>query len=110
MNITKDQIQQLTPEQQEALASIEVQRAQKRQQLLEQSRRYRAQQWLPALVLSILLLLPVFTFQRFFSFCIICLAVSLWFLIQFHAAGINRRLDALLELLESDKEKDDHDA
>jgi hypothetical protein len=31
-------------------------------------------------------------------------------LIQFHAAGINRRLDALLELLETDKRKDGHDA
>jgi len=37
---------------------------------------------------------------------IICVGMSLWFLIQFHAAGVNRRLDALIELLEADKKKD----
>jgi hypothetical protein len=47
----------------------------------------------------------VFMFERWFPSCIILLVVSLWLLIQFHAAGINRRLDALMELMESKKEK-----
>ena len=110
MNITKEQIQQLTSEQQETLASIEIQHTQKRQRLLERARRYRAQQWLPVLVLIILYFIPIFALEKFLPFCIICLAVSLWFLIQFHAAGVNRRLDALMELLEADKKEGDHDA
>jgi hypothetical protein len=52
---------------------------------------------------------PVFTFQRWLPSCIIFLVISLWFLIQFHAAGVNRRLDALMELLESRKHKKDGD-
>jgi hypothetical protein len=108
--LTKDQIQRLTPEQQEMLATIEVQKTQKREQLLVRARRYRGQQWIPVLVLCILYFVPIFTFEKFLPYCIIFLAMSLWFLIQFHAAGVNRRLDALMELLESDKKKDDHDA
>lgn len=107
--LTKDQIQRLTPEQQETLAAIEVQRTNKREQLSEQARRYPGQQWLLALVLAILLLLPVFTSERFLPFRVIFLAVGLWFLIQFHAAGVNRRLDALVELMEADREKEGDD-
>ena len=106
--LTKDQIQRLTPQQQEMLANVEVQQTQKRQQLLVRARRYRGQQWLPALVLCILCFVPIFTFEKFLPFCIIFLAMSLWYLIQFHAAGVNRRIDALMELLESDKKNDDH--
>ena len=114
MNITKDQIRQLTPEQQETLASIEVRRVKKREQLLRQARHYRGQQWVPALAL-----IPLYFITTFTSFTsqkwppsIVALILSLilWFLIQFHAAGVNRRLDALMELLESDKNKDDHAA
>jgi hypothetical protein len=111
MNITKDQIRQLTPEQQETLASIEVQRVKKREQLLRQARHYRGQQWLPALALIPLYFIPTFTSQKWPpSNIALILSLILWSLIQFHAAGVNRRLDALMELLESDKNKDDHDA
>jgi hypothetical protein len=110
MNITKDQMQQLTPEQQETLASIEVQHAKTRQRLLKQARHYRAMSWLPALVILPLYLVPVLiTNPKYGSLSIICVGMSLWFLIQFHATGVNRRLDALMELLEADKKEDDHD-
>ncbi len=33
---------------------------------------------------------------------ICCVAMILWFLIQFHAGGINRRIDALIEMMEDD--------
>jgi hypothetical protein len=108
--LTKDQIRRLTPEQQDTLAAIEVQRAKKREQLSEQARRYRGQQWLPALGLVVLFLLPVFTFERFLPWSVIILLACLWGLIQFHAAGVNRRLDALVELMEADKKKEDDDA
>ena len=108
--LTKDLVQKLTPEQQETLATIEVQRIKKRDQLLEQAHRYRGQRWLPSILFPILIFLPVFTLEKFLPFCVIGLAGILWILIQFHAAGINRRLDALVELKEVEKNKDDDDA
>jgi hypothetical protein len=33
---------------------------------------------------------------------IIIVGISLWVLIQFHATSVNRRLDALIELMEDD--------
>ena len=108
--LTKDQIQHLKPDQQEMLAAIQVQRIKKRDELLEQARHYRGQQWLPALGLVVLFLLPVFTFERFLPWCVIILVAVLWGLIQFHATGVNRRLDALIELMEADKKKEDDDA
>jgi hypothetical protein len=107
--IPKKQILQLTPEQQETLANLEIQHARQQQAHLERARRYTGQLWVPPLVLAGLCLAPVFMFQRWFPSCIILLVVSLWFLIQFHAAGVNRRLDALLEVMESKKEKEGKD-
>jgi muconolactone delta-isomerase len=54
MSITMDQIQQLTPEQQETLASIDVQHAKTREQLWKQAGHYRRMSWLPDLVMGIL--------------------------------------------------------
>jgi hypothetical protein len=103
MNITKDQIKKLTSEQQETLAAIEVQHAKTRQRLLKQVGHYRAMSWLPALVMVVLYLSPVFiTNQKYGQLSVICVSMSLWGLIQFHAAGVNRRLDALIKLMEDD--------
>jgi hypothetical protein len=103
MNITKDQIQKLTPEQQDAVASIVVKRAKTRERLLKQVGHYRAFSWLPALVIFPLYLAPVLiTNPKYSPLVSICVSMSLWFLIQFHAAGVNRRLDALIELKEDD--------
>ena len=101
MNSTKDQIQQLAPEQQEALAFIVLKREATRQRLLKQRGKYRAMLLLPALVLfvSYLATMPNPVFGKLSGFCV---AISLWLLIQFHAARLNRRLDALIELMEDD--------
>ena len=107
--IPRKQVLQLTPEHQETLAAIEIQHARQRQVHLERARRYPGQLWVPPLVLAVLCLAPVFMFERWFPSCIILLVVSLWLLVQFHAMGINRRLDALMELMESKKEKDGKD-
>ena len=111
MNITKEQIQQLTPEQQDTLGSIVIERAKARERLLKQVGHYRAISWLPALVIFVVYLAPMLiTNPKYGQVSIICVGMSLWFLIQFHAAGVNRRLDALIELLEADKKKDNNDA
>jgi hypothetical protein len=103
--IPKKQVLQLRPEHQETLAALEIQHERQRQEHLERARRYPGQMWVPPLVLAGLCLAPVFMFARWFPSCIIFLVVSLWFFIQFHAAGVNRRLDALMDLMESRKPK-----
>ena len=103
MNTTKDQIQQLTPEQQEILGSIVVKRDAMRRRLLKQRGHYRAMSWLPALVMLPLYLAPMLiTNPKYGQLSIIIVGMSLWVLIQYHAAGVNRRLDALIELMEDD--------
>jgi len=101
MNTTKDQIRQLTPEQQEALGSIVVKRDAMRQRLLKQRGHYVAMSWLPALVMLPLYLAPLLiTNPKYGQVSIIIVGMSLWVLIQFHATSVNRRLDALIELME----------
>jgi flagellar biosynthesis protein FliP len=118
MNITKDQIQQLSPEQQETLASVEIQHAKIRERLLKQAMGHsgmaRFQVLVPALVM-VFVLVPAFVIgQKYSAFPIIlsimCPAMTLWLLISYDIARINGRLDALVELLEADRKKDDHDA
>jgi hypothetical protein len=101
MNTTKEQIQQLTPEQQEALGSIAIKRDTIRLRLLKQRGHYRAVVWLPIVLMMPLYLAPMLiTNPKYLQLSIFCVAMCLWVLIQFHAAGVNRRVDALVELME----------
>jgi len=103
MNLTKDQIQKLAPEQQDAVAAIVVKQAKARERLLKQVGHYRAMSWLPGLVIFPLYLAPVLISNpKYDPLVSVCVSMSLWFLIQFHAAGVNRRLDALVKLMEDD--------
>ena len=97
--LTKEQIQELTPEQQETVATLEARRTQQMQELLAQARHYPGQRWMPALVMGALYLACVFATQQLVP---VFVGVSLWFMIQFHAAGVNRRLDALTKLLRNE--------
>ena len=53
---------------------------------------------LPALILPPMLI----TNPKYGQVVILCVSMILWFLIQFHAALVNRRIDALIELMEED--------
>ena len=118
MNITKEQMQRLAPEQREALAHIKIQQAKSREVLLRQAMGQsgiaKFQVVVPALV-GLGLLIPVFVIGQehlvaFVGLSILCATSTLWLAITYQTAIINRRLDALVELLEKDKEKDDHAA
>jgi hypothetical protein len=101
MKTPKDQIQRLSPEKQEALGATILKRDATRQRLLKQRGRYRAVLWLPIVLMMPLYLAPMLiTNPKYVQLSTFCVALSLWVLIQFHAAGINRRLDALIELME----------
>ncbi len=98
--LTKDQIAKLTPEQQETLDSIEAQRVLRRLRLIEQARGYRGFHLVPLLMGVVAVVLYGFggfdsvimrQFSPYFIVVLLCL-------IEFHAYGTNRRLDALMEL------------
>ena len=104
--LTKEQMQKLTLEAQEAFASLTLAETKRRAQLLETAWRHRAQPWIRALVPALLLLAFVIwdawtitRTDRLLLFAVILIAYSA---IQFEANCINRRLDALLELLDTD--------
>jgi len=110
MKITKEMMQRLPPEQQEALAAMEIERAMKRQRLLEQVGGNLVMRWLPMLFISLMFCLCFLSFfipnGRHAPAIIVCIALIPCFLIEFQVASINRRLDALVELLnEEEKER-----
>jgi hypothetical protein len=68
MNLTKEEVKNLASEQQEALASFEIQRIKKRERLLEIARSYRVP-WFAALwppLLFALVMVPMFLTDRLF--------------------------------------------
>lgn len=97
--IPNEQVQELTHEQQDTVADVQLRLFKKRQKLLKQARGYRGYMVVPvALGLIFFCLFGYGSDWRVLSFCIFtCFAA-----IQFHASGINRRMDALLELLDTD--------
>ena len=99
MNIlTKDQIRQLTPEQQEAIATVEATRMKKRQKLLACARGSR----IGLIVIPFMLVVAIFGLGYFklpLQNILMFLAICVWSLFMV----INRRLDAMMELLEDDK-------
>jgi low affinity Fe/Cu permease len=112
MNNNMAQAQNLTPEQQDALGRLVIQRDKMRQRLLKERGHYPAMAWLPCVGMVPLILVPTLA-QSFTTnpiYVALSVAVSafiaffsLQIFIAHHADGINRRIDALIELM-----KDDH--
>src|SRR5215213_4162936 len=96
--LTKDQVRNLPPGQQEALATAEVQRIRSRQQLLERARRGMSV-WV-GLWMGLTLGLAILStaLPRVLPFVIIAVVG----LVTFHVTRLYRRLDALMELLDED--------
>jgi hypothetical protein len=111
--LTKEQLEKLTPQQRELLAGVEAQRLRKREELLRQTGLYRGFYAIPTffVLAAFVIMVRDTTKTMLLPFCIIALGG----LIHFHAAGVNRRIDALVELLDADLKKcthrdDDHAA
>ena len=104
--LTKDQIQKLSPEQQADVAVLELERARVRQRLLEQARSCRGQtivaDVLVGFVMAPLILLPGFRSSPIGSLLLLISIGSLWVGTVLRINLINRRIDALVKLLEHD--------
>ena len=99
-SLTPEEIDKLTPKQQEALADFEALRARQRLALLGQAQRYHGYYLVPAL-LFIGVFVALFSNANEKQFIACCL-IALSGLIQFHAIGLNQRMDALMKLLDRD--------
>jgi len=102
--LSKDEVRKLTPEQQEAIGIMEAQRVRTRQQLVERARGYRGMNLIVGLLMGVAMGLAIYSVvtPRALLFAIIAVTA----LVGLHAAGLNRRLDALMQLLEHDINKD----
>jgi type IV secretory pathway TrbD component len=99
--LTHEQIQQLTPEQQTDLATVELRRVQKRQRLLKQARESRY--FIFASAGGVAVAYGAAAISRApFGLQISIFALAMAILVQ--AVSVNRRLDALMELLEDERD------
>jgi hypothetical protein len=96
--ITKEQIQQFTPEQQAAVASMALRRVHKRERLLKQARQSRRSIFATAAMLALAYCVAVAQKPPLLQLGFFALA----FAIMMQAVAVNRRLDALLELFDDD--------
>jgi len=88
--LTKDQVRELTPEQQEAIAAAELQRVRSRQRLLERARRGMSV-WAALLTgLTSGFAMICIAFPRLVPIAIIAVVA----LVTFHVARLHKRLDA----------------
>ena len=110
--LTKAEIGKLPLEQREILAQMEFRRAQRRQRLLEQARGldWRSR-YFPIYIFAVFLIFvalyyfDVFHAQEKPFICYLPLGMGFVFTLVFHITRANRRLDALLELLDFDREE-----
>ena len=100
--LTKEQIERLTPEQQKDLALVEGRRVERRERLLRQAR--RSEIYLSMQGAGLAAILGIAFYYRLpipFLFCIGGMAV----VICAEIISSHRRIDALLELLETDDDE-----
>lgn len=99
--LTQEQLKQLTPEQQTDLATVELRRVQKRQRLLKQARESRYFIFASAGGLAVAYGVAAISRAPFWSQVSI-FALAMAILVQ--TVSVNRRLDALMELLENEQD------
>jgi hypothetical protein len=99
---TREEWQQLTIEQRETVAAIEARRSTRKLRRLAQARDYRGRVTVP--IAMFLGMLGLFIVRAPVELIVGFTIISLGSLIQFHASGVNRRLDAAVELIESSPE------
>jgi len=102
--LSKEEVRKLTPKQQEAIGSVEAQRVRTRQQLVERARGYRGMNVIGGLLMGVPMGLAIYSVVNARALLFAIIAVTA--LVGFHIAGLNRRLDALMQLLDHDINRD----
>lgn len=99
-NLTKDQIANLPAEQQEMIARVVLDESRNRRSTLAKAKGYWGMRLVPVLLWICATL--VWMWKRDLVLALPIFSLGLLILIQFHVAGINRRIDAVLSLMGSD--------
>ena len=114
--LTKDQIAQLSVEDQEMLAKMELGKGRQRQFLLEQARGLdRHSRYWPLYFFAVFIIFIAFYYFNFFHVqekpAILYLFAGIGFVngLIFHITRSNRRLDALVELLDEEGKLQNND-
>ena len=106
-SLTPEQVRQLTPDQQDTLGALEAARIRRRLELVAQVRGYRGRRVFPVIIILVLAGVVIFGFSRPGRLPLpVLLGAALFavlLVMQFHIAGLNRRLDALVKLLEAEE-------
>ena len=97
-NLTKDQIAKLPKEQQEAVARLVLDESRQRRSILAKAKGYWGRRLVPILLWISASIVWILTQNLIVALLLFTLGV--WILVQFHAAGLNRRMDALLLLMD----------
>jgi hypothetical protein len=97
---SKEEVQHFSPEQQRIFGLLEARRIRARQELVERARGNRSLVILAGLLLGAVGALAVYSLIKPQALMFSILALT--GLITIHTAALNRRLDALMELLDHD--------
>jgi phage shock protein PspC (stress-responsive transcriptional regulator) len=100
--LTKDQVQKLSPEQQAELARIEAEHVRARHEIVNKARRDQGTDIPAGVVMGVAGGLAIYSTVEPKAFQFVWIAVIA--LVGHYAGKINRRLDALMELLDKDAE------
>ena len=104
LNLTKEEVANLTTEQQETLARVALDDARRSRAMLARARGRFGFSWIPTVLVIAVAGLVIWMpdLPTVMPYMLLALAV----LVQFHASVLNRRIDALIETLELDKVAD----
>ena len=100
--LLQNKVQELTADQQHAIAEVELARFRRRERLLRESRNYPARRWLSLVFFVLALCIAGKSIELPYQGVAFSLLAVVFALIHLHVAGVNRRVDALLALLDID--------
>ena len=100
-NLTKDQIANLPEEQQEMIARVVLDESRNRRSIQAKAKGYWGMRLVP--IILWICASMVWVWKRDLGTALPIFSLGLFILIQFHVAGINRRIDAILSLMDLDR-------
>jgi hypothetical protein len=104
--LNKDEVRKLAPELQKVVGTVEVQRVRTRRRLVERARGYNGMSVITGLWMGAAMGLAIYSVVNPRVLLLLFAIVAVTALVGFHAAGLNRRLVALMRLVEHDINKD----
>jgi hypothetical protein len=99
----RPKVQSLTVEQQHVLAEVELARLRRRERRLRHARTYLGRRWLSLVAFAFAVWVVAVHVPFPYTVVAISILAAAFALVQVHVAGINRRLDALMELLDTER-------